>query len=174
MKKKLAFLGIVALVALMAFPATALAAKPAAFTADGFIVVTEISGVFPAGRSGRVRITTETSAGILVSAPFAGKLLSLSQKSNERFDSLDLTIAKALDGSSIGTFVIVDPADGVVATGKYHLNVSNIPGCQIFSEGNWSTTGGGLKGRGTVTSCLNFVPALGTFAGPITFTGTLN
>lgn len=191
-KTKVSFIGVAVVLALVAMLATAglaSAAKPVPFVAGGAIIVTGISTPIPAGASGRVRITSEDLASFLPVASNApaldGTFLSIRQKSNEVFSSPDLTTAVAIDGSSKGTFVVVSPGpdaipgtvdDIVVATGQYHLNVSNstVPLCQISGSGNWSTTGGGLKGRGTVATCLNFDPGFGTFVGFMTLAGSLN
>lgn len=181
MRKQLWLLNLIAAALMLATGgAPALAAAPDSFTASGLVAVTSISEPIPAGFSGRVRIESETLASFpLTSADapaLSGKALFLQQKSNELFSSPDFTTAVVIDGTAKGTFVVVDPSTGaVVASGQYHLNVSNSPGCQIFDQGHWSTTADrGLLGRGTVTACLNFIPALGTFAGIVTFSGTLN
>lgn len=177
-----------ALILATAVPGPALAVKPMEFTAAGTIAVTSISDPIPAGDSGRVRIESETIGGIIITGPdeLAGKVLALQQKSNELFSSSlsDPENVVALDGSSVGTFAVMDPANPPVASGGYHLSVSNIApgtntefpdGCQVYDQGHWSTTGGSeLKGGGQVTACLNFDPMLGTFVGSIAFTGNLN
>ena len=187
MKKKLAFLGIVALVALVAFPATALAAKPTSFSATTGVAVTSLPPFTPAGVSGRVRIIGETSlAGPIAVTDWsllAGGVISLTQNSNELFSSANPFILVAINGSSKGTFTIVT-AGGTI-TGQYHLNVSNGPGCQIVNQGNWSAVNGtgafaGVKARGTINACLNFVdldgpgPLPPTFAGILTLSGSHN
>lgn len=188
MKCKLWFMGLVAAASILAtvVPGVALAGEPTDFMATGTIAVTKISNPIPAGKSGRVRIESETIGGIILTGPteLAGKMLALQQKSNELFSSsLSDPDVVALDGSSVGTFAIMDPGDPPVASGRYHLSVSHIApgtsaefpdGCQVYDQGHWSTTGGsGLKGRGTVTACLNFNSELKTFVGPIAFTGKL-
>jgi hypothetical protein len=175
---------VLALLTMALIPAIAFAAKPTGFTATGLIAVSAPPVVVPAGISGRVRITSEASAGFTIPGPgpLDGALLFMQQKSNELFSSFDLTTAVAINGSSVGTFQVVHPTTfAVIASGRYHLSVSNGPGCQILSTGNLSTTGGGANhGRLTVTSCLNFsvppppFPAIPTFWGTVTFAGTPN
>ncbi len=181
------FVGMLAVLMLAVLvPGVVLAAKPSGFTAGGPVAVTYISDPIPAGASGRVRITTETllSLGPLLSEDpaLAGTYLYIQQKSNELFNSSDLSTALAVNGSSKGTFTVVALPHDVLAQGQYHLNVSNTPDCQIYSEGTWSTivNHSSLKGRGTVTACLNFAdpdgpgPLPPTFLGEINFIGTLN
>lgn len=167
-------------------PGVVLAAKPSGFTAGGPVAVTYISDPIPSGVSGRVRISTETLVSVeplLSDDPaLAGTYLYIQQKSNELFSSADLSTALAVKGSSKGTFTVVALPHDVLAQGQYHLNVSNTPHCQIYGEGTWSTiiNHSPLKGRGTVTACLNFADPDGpgpfppTFLGEINFIGTLN
>lgn len=174
-KKLQTFLVAVVLIASLAVPTTVLA-KPVPFTAVAQVAVTQIGPIVPAGASGRVRILSEQLQGVIVYGPaeLTGAGLLLQQKSNELFSSADFTTAVALDGSSNGNFQIVG-GSGVIASGNYHLSVSNTPGCQIYDEGHWSTTGGSqLKGHGTVTACLNWSPFYSTFVGTVQFDGSLN
>jgi hypothetical protein len=58
-------------------------------------------------------------------------VLALHQKSNELFSApLSDPSVVALNGSSVGTFAIIDPVmepgNPLIASGKYHLSVSNI------------------------------------------------
>ena len=173
MKYKLWIIGLViAAFGMVAASAPVWAAKPMEFIASGSVAVTSMSSLIPAGQSGRVRIEMETLDSIQPldsnSPDLAGKVLSASQKSNELFSSADLSEAVAIDGSSVGT-------GDIIATGRYHLNVSNIPGCQIYNEGNWSSIQDSrLKGRGTTVACLNWDEDVQTFVGVSTFAGTLN
>lgn len=179
MKKRiLTLLVAVVLLASVAMPATMLAAQPAPFTAVAQVAVTQLnaSDIVPAGASGRVRILAEGLQGVIVYGPaeLAGAGLLLQQKSNELFSSADFSVAVALDGTAIGDFQMIG-GTGEIAHGNYHLSVSNAPGCQVYDQGHWSTTGGSqLKGRGTVTACLNWNPYFATFVGTVQFTGSLN
>ncbi len=106
-----------------AVPAVVLAVKPTEFTATGTIAVTSISDPIPAGKSGRVRIESETIGGIITTGPaeLAGKVLALQQKSNELFSApLSDPDVVALDGTSVGTFALMDPGNPPVASGRYH------------------------------------------------------
>jgi len=106
-----------------AVPAVVLAVKPTEFTATGTIAVTSISDPIPADKSGRVRIESETIGGIITTGPaeLAGKVLALQQKSNELFSApLSDPDVVALDGTSVGTFALMDPGNPPVASGRYH------------------------------------------------------
>ncbi len=177
-KRVLTVLVAVVLIASVAMPMTMLAAQPVPVYAVAQVAVTQLnpSDIVPAGASGRVRILAEQLQGQIVYGPaeLYGAGLFLQQKSNELFSSAILPLAVALDGTAIGDFQMVG-GSGEIAHGTYHLSVSNAPGCQVYDQGHWSTTGGSqLKGRGTVTACLNWDPYFGTFVGTVQFTGSLN
>ncbi|MBI4282754.1 MAG: hypothetical protein HY672_04645 [Chloroflexi bacterium] len=177
MRRMLLLPGVLAVILLGAFTTAAVAAAPAPFQAVASIAVTGISAPIPAGHSGRVRIESESVAGGIIYGPasLAGKALSMNQKSNELFSSPDITTAVVIDGTAEGTFSVIDPITGsTVASGRYHSEISNSPQCQILDEGHWSTTGGSeIKGRGTLSACLNWNASFGTFVGAVTFSGTL-
>lgn len=179
---------VLALLVLLLVPAIALAAKPTGFFAAGGIAVTDLdpANIVLAGNSGRVRITSEASSAVIgfSDAPeLLGATLLMEQKSNELFSGNPLADpfgVVALSGNSHGTFDMISPLGQPIGTGQYSLKVSNSEDCQIAGAGHWSTTGGSdLKGRGTVTSCLNATvislePLIVTFTGTFTFEGTLN
>lgn len=190
-RKAASALLLVGVLVMMTGVATTAAKAPVPFTAVAFVAVTAIDDVNPAGLSGRVRIGAEALTGMVLSStdprlapvvvPEIGpvpKLVDMAQKSNELFTAdprFDPT-ARAVTGNSHGTFTISDPLLGgsEIVSGQYSLRVSSTPECQIYDEGHWSTTGGNLKGRGTVTACLNYDEDYDTFTGPVILTGTLN
>ena len=108
--------------------------------------------------------------------PSSGQLQAV-QSSVERFNGYDLTNSYVIDGTSRGSFSLVDVGDGTVIEGTYKLAMTNSADCQFLGAGRWrfdmEEEDDEIEGHGKITSCLNWSPSLRTFVGTIALTGVI-
>lgn len=200
MRKIFAVVLALALVSVITVSGTATASakgkkkQPIEFNAT--LAVQEITALSSNGNSDWSTIELETLAGIglvnVVEGPaeISNLYLTAAQSSREQFTSNPLLTpwdTSVKKGKSKGTFhlsvpVIVNhpvygpiPTAGgeVLVVGKYNLKVSSSDACQIEGKGKWKSKAKNsiIEGKGEITVCTNFVPALGTFVSNVSVTG---
>ncbi|MFC1945634.1 hypothetical protein ACFLW1_00370 [Chloroflexota bacterium] len=154
--RKYFYLGIVivTMLSMLVTASPALAAKPVAFEAGG--TITAISpgvvgeNVFPAGNSGRWRVTDRTITGVLTRGDIAGDI-TIQYQAN-----VDATQA----GNFHGSIVVA----GGSYSGKINGSISSVvydPGLplppRIDITGHWNLNNG-ARGNGTFEATIFFLP----------------
>lgn len=180
MERKFVWFLLVALLVLasaVAIPATAMAEKPQEFTAYGGAYVVSGGVVQPAGASGRFVTTMEvvqTSALGSAWDLINGGALTVLHNSNTKL-ILDESgnLISVENGRAHGKFTLTT-ATGDTYQGSYNSEISTTSDCTIYDAGHWTLNSGQARGNGTLSVCLNFVPALGTFVGPALMEGQHN
>lgn len=177
----LAFLLILALAIAIPASVTALAGPtPQEFAAYGYAFIVDPGAMQPAGNSGRFVTTME----VVQTSPLQSGweivndgALTVYHNSNAKLNLAWVgdqpILLEVENGRAHGKFVL-QAADGQTYDGSYNSEISTTEGCTISDVGRWSLNSGQAQAHGTLDVCLNFNRGLGTFAGPVTMTGTRN
>ncbi|MEE9325131.1 MAG: hypothetical protein V3U90_06240 [Dehalococcoidia bacterium] len=195
MKKKLAFLGIVALVALMAFPATALAQPPTStsFSATAVVGLTGTKATVPTPAG--VITTRENLSGSVVATDWsdlAGATLSTDHNSRSALLGFTGVVGSSgsITGQLRGNFTFTSPA-GDRISGRFDASIGGswmlidftgtgqpIVLATVTNSGSWQAGSGsgiysGVKASGSYSgSFAGILGAPGLFGGTATFSGT--
>ena len=152
MKRKALLISLaLALMLLALAPATALAAKPQTFHADGEIMYISPGEVLPAGESGRWRVIERELRGELLSGDISGPF-TMTYKANVELSTQAGNLHGTLETGDY-TFRVngkIQPFEIVpIAPGIY------LP--KLTINGNW-TLGDGARGQGEFYEWFIFVP----------------